>query len=299
MTSKKPLLIVLVGPTAAGKTELGIKIAKKLNINIHNIDSRQMYQEFNIGTAKPTLIEQNEVKHFLLDICKPNQPISIKEFQLIAYRSIYQEINKGTLPFLVGGSGLYVKSIIDGFTPPPVAPQKKLRDQLQQLNPEERYELLNICDPISYERINKSDVIRTIRALEIYYATGNPISYYNKNEAPKWEILEIGLDRKNLKERILTRTHFIFKNGLIEETENIIQKYGQRLSLLKTIGYKQAVDLIENRLKLEDAILETTQKTIQFAKRQRTWFRNKHKPIWLKSTDLEEEALSLIKNALS
>ena len=298
MNSSKPLVIVLIGPTASGKTDLAIEIAKHFNMRIHNVDSRQIYKEMDIGTAKPNRIQQKVIKHYLINLTNPDQTINVREFQEIATKSINNEISKGEHPFLVGGSGLYMNSIIYGFITPEVPPQKNFRNKLTQLGQEECWELLQACDPVTAKRINAEDKIRTIRALEVFYATGKPISIQQSINPPPWKVLEIGLDCNELNERILNRTKIMFKNGIIEETKNLINKYGIDLPLLKTIGYQEAINVINNNQKINDAIEITSKKTINFAKRQRTWFRNKNNPYWLDTKNPLKDAIIKIQSTI-
>ena len=298
MSSYPPHVIVLIGPTASGKTELAIKIAEHFKTCIHNIDSRQIYKFMDIGTAKPSENQQKKIKHFLIDIEEPIHPINVKQFQEIAQKSITKEIKQNNLPFLVGGSGLYMNSIIQGFFLPNIPPQNNLREQLEELGQRECWELLKNCDPISTTKINSSDQIRTIRALEVYYLTGKPLSMQKGRKPPHWKIIELGLDRSNLKERILQRTKNMFFSGIIEETKHLISLYGSDLPILKTIGYHEAKELLNNHLTIDKAIELTTTKTIQFAKRQRTWFRNKNNPIWLNNKILLKDAIIKIESFL-
>jgi len=298
MSFNLPHVIVLIGPTASGKTELAIEIAEYFKTRIHNIDSRQIYKSMDIGTAKPSKNQQKKIKHFLIDIEEPINPINVKQFQEIAQKSIKKEIKQNNLPFLVGGSGLYMNSITKGFFVPNVPPQNKLRAQLEKLGQEKCWELLKNCDPISTKKINFADQIRTIRALEVFYVTGKPLSTQKVQKPPNWKILELGLDRDNLKERILQRTKNMFFSGIIEETKNLISQYGPDLQTLKTIGYRESRDFLNNQITLDEAIEETSTKTIQFAKRQRTWFRNKNNPIWLNNKNLLKDAIIKIESFL-
>tara|TARA_Y100001970_G_C14239193_1_gene863829 strand:- start:2896 stop:3795 length:900 start_codon:yes stop_codon:yes gene_type:complete len=298
MFSSRPIVIVLIGPTASGKTELAIEIAKYFKTSIHNIDSRQIYKFMDIGTAKPSEDQQKKIKHYLIDIAEPTHQINVKEFQEIAQNSISKEIKKNKLPFLVGGSGLYMNSIIKGFFRPDMPPQIKLRAQLEELGQANCWNLLQSCDPISTKQINYADQIRTIRALEVFYITGKPISSHKIQNPPSWKILELGINREDLKERILQRTKNMFLSGIIEETKKIITRYGSDLPILETIGYREAKDVLNNNLTINQAIELTTKKTIQFAKRQKTWFRNKNNPIWLNNKYLLKDAIIKIESFL-
>ena len=299
MFPSKPLVIVLIGPTASGKTNLAIDIAKYFNINIHNVDSRQLYRFMDIGTAKPTKEQQKTIKHYLVDLEEPSKQVNARQFQQIATKSINRELNQKKIPFLVGGSGLYMNSIIKGFFAPDVPPQKEMRSQFEKLGQAKCWELLKICDPLITKKINYSDQVRTIRALEVFYVTGKPMSSQKLQNPPPWRILELGLDREDLKEQIFKRTKNMFDLGIIEETQNIMNKYGSNLPLLETIGYKEAKDVIKENLKIDKAIELTTIKTTQFAKRQKTWFRNKNNAIWLNNKNLLKDAIINIEYALS
>ena len=296
MNSSKPLVIALIGPTASGKTDLAIEIAKHFNMRIHNIDSRQIYREMDIGTAKPTKYQQTLIKHYLINLADPDKAVNVREFQEIATNSINKQISKGANPFLVGGSGLYMNSIIKGFNTPEVPPQKVFRNKLSKFGQKQCWDLLKICDPLTAQKISYEDKVRTIRALEVFYSTGKPISIQQSINPPPWKVLEIGLDISELHERIFERTKVMFKNGIIEETQNLINKYGIGLPLLKTIGYQEALNVIKNNQQINDAIAITSQKTINFAKRQRTWFRNKNNPYWLDNKNPLKDAIIKIQS---
>ena len=287
-----------MGPTASGKTELAIEIAKNINANIHNVDSRQIYIDMDIGTAKPTAEQQKQVKHLLIDVCLPSKPINLHDFQLIAKKSIEKDFKTHDLTLAVGGSGLYLQSLIGGLNPPAVPPQKFLRSQLEKLDKNERHGLLKCCDPIAAEKIHPEDSIRTIRALEVFYATGEMFSKQKKMMPNPWRVLEIGLNPGNLINRIQRRTEEMYKKGLIEETQSLINKYGNDLMLLKTIGYGEARSIINGKINYEEALEITIKRTCQLAKRQKTWFKNKHNSIWLHEEDVLTEALSYIYQVL-
>ena len=299
MQPNKPLVIALMGPTASGKTELAIDIANTIQTNIHNVDSRQIYIDMNIGTAKPTLEQQRQVPHFLIDLCLPTTPINLYEFHSIAITSMEEELKKQSVILLVGGSGLYLQSLIRGLNPPGVPPQKFLRNQLNKIERNERHNLLKCCDPKAAEQIHPQDSIRTVRALEVFYATGKSFSKQKNSNPPPWKILELGLNPENLGTRIKQRTEKMYKNGLIQETENLIMKYGNDLQLLKTIGYGEARSIINGKINFEEALAITTKRTLQLAKRQKTWFRNKHNSKWLNTDNALSEALSSIYEVLS
>ena len=298
MSSYPPNVIVLIGATASGKTDLAIEIAEYFKTHIHNIDSRQIYKSMDIGTAKPTEDQQKKIKHFLIDLEEPINPINVKQFKEIAQKSITIEIKQNNLPFLVGGSGLYMNSIIKGFFAPDIPPQNNLRRQLEKLGQQECWELLKICDPLSAKKINFADQIRTIRALEVFYVSGQPLSSQKFQTPPEWRILELGLNRDNLKERISQRTKNMFLSGIIEETKHLISKYGSDLPILRTIGYYEAKNVLNNNLSIDKAIEQTTLKTNQFAKRQKTWFRNKNNPIWLNNKNPLKDAIIKIESFL-
>ncbi|KZR78325.1 tRNA (adenosine(37)-N6)-dimethylallyltransferase MiaA [Prochlorococcus marinus] len=293
-----PLVVVVLGPTASGKTGLGISLAKQLKLDVLNVDSRQLYREMSVGTAKPTPDQQRQAPHQLLDLRAPDHPITLQEFQSIAMAAVTQSIAQSGMALLVGGSGLYLKSLIKGLRPPAVAPQPELRQQLQKLGQDICHPLLRQADPTAAKRISTADAFRTQRALEVLYATGQPMSAQQGSIPPAWRVLELGLDPADLRERIALRTAQLYVNGLIEETERLCSRYSSDLPLLQTIGYREALQILQGQLNIEQARALTTLRTRQFAKRQRTWFRRQHAPHWLNGEELLSEALSLIQAGL-
>jgi len=224
----------------------------------------------------------------------PSKPINLHDFQSIAKTSIERDLEKKGLTLLVGGSGLYLQALIGGLNPPAVPPQKFLRDQLTKIDKTERHKLLKLCDPFSAQRIHPEDSIRIIRALEVFYATGKMFSKQKNMRPTPWRVLELGLNPDNLISRIQRRTEEMYKKGLEEETEDLINKYGNNLQLLKTIGYDETRSMINGKINYEEALEITIKRTCQLAKRQKTWFRNKHNSKWLNDENALPEALTYI-----
>jgi tRNA dimethylallyltransferase len=294
----QPLVIVLLGPTASGKTALGIELAQALDLAVLSVDSRQLYSEMDIGTAKPTPAQRAAVRHELLDLRRPDQPINLQEFRAEAERAIAAEHARRGVALLVGGSGLYLKAITQGMTPPAVPPQPQLRAQLEALGQPLCHQLLAIADPVAGARIMANDAVRTQRALEVLYATGVPLSAQQGATPPPWRVLELGLNPPDLKSRIAQRSHQLFADGLVEETRGLVERYGADCPLLDTIGYGEARAVLRGELAEAEAIALTTRRTQQFAKRQRTWFRRQHQPLWLDGANPLQLALPAIQHVL-
>ena len=301
MNTADPLLIVLLGPTASGKTELGIAIARALDLAVLSVDSRQLYQGMDIGTAKPTPAQRAAVRHELLDLRRPDQPINLQEFRAEAETAIAAEHRRRGIALLVGGSGLYLKAITQGMAPPAVPPQPQLRAQFTALGQPLCHQLLTAADPAAAARIMPRDAVRTQRALEVLYATGQPLSGQQGSTPPPWRVLELGLNPPDLQQRISGRTAQLYADGLVAETQGLLEQYGEACELLNTIGYGEAKAQLRGELSPEQAMALTTRRTLQFAKRQRTWFRRQHQPLWLDTTADEpplQQALSAIGRVL-
>ncbi|MBD2692722.1 tRNA (adenosine(37)-N6)-dimethylallyltransferase MiaA [Anabaena catenula] len=266
-------LIVICGATATGKSSLALSLARRLDSVILSADSRQVYREFDIGTAKPTVEEQKLVPHYLIDICEPTETMTVADYQEQAQAVI---ANLGVSPvLLVGGTGLYIRSIVQGMKIPRVAPQPELRSQLESLGQHQLYPMLQQVDPIATQKIHANDLVRTLRALEVYYVTGIPISEQQGENPPNYPILQICLDcdAEKLDLRIRRRTEQMFADGLVAEVEYLSQKYGADLSLLNTLGYQEIQQYLAGEISLDEAKELIVLHTRQFAKRQRTWFR--------------------------
>ena len=294
----QPLVITLLGPTASGKTVLALELAERLGLPVINVDSRQLYREMDVGTAKPTTEQQARVKHHLLNLRYPNQPMTLQEFQAEATPCIERELAERGVALLVGGSGLYLKALTSGLKPPAVGPQPELRKQFSAMGQAICHPLLAAADPIAAAKISPADAVRTQRALEVLYASGQPMSGQASVEPPPWRILELGLNPSNLRQRINQRTEQLYQDGLVAETQRLADRYGADLPLLQTIGYAEALQINDGSVTRASAIATTCQRTRQFAKRQRTWFRRQHTPQWLSEQDLLTEAMTLIEQHL-
>ena len=309
----RPLVIALLGPTASGKTELAIALARALDLAVLNVDSRQLYRGMDVGTAKPTAAQQRAARHGLLDLRDPDHPINLQEFCALARAALEQEFHAQDsaahrtqtrtrpLALLSGGTGLYLKALTQGMAPPAVPPQPLLRQQLEALGQPTCHQLLRQADPSAAARIAPADAVRTQRALEVIYATGRPLSGQARCRPPDWTVLELGLNPADLKQRIARRTETLYANGLLQETAGLISRFGADLGLLNTIGYDEARRHLAGLLNLDEAIALTTRRTQQYAKRQRTWFRRQHRPLWLEGTDVQqqlEQALQVVGQVL-
>ena len=311
------MLIVICGATATGKSGLALALAQRCNSIIISADSRQVYREFNIGTAKPTIKEQKLVPHSLIDICNPTDIMTVADYQQQAQKILGQRISgqrlkvkarrlEDILPispsphppislspnpptFLVGGTGLYIKSIVRGMKIPRVAPHNELRSQLSQIGQTQLYAMLQQVDSVAAQKIHRHDSVRTLRALEVFYITGSPISNLQGENPPDYPILQIGLDCDvaHLTNRIARRTESMVKDGFVEEVEYLCQKYGKDLPLLNTLGYQEIKQYLAEDISLDEAKELTVLHTRQFAKRQRTWFRKDAQIEWFDTESLD------------
>jgi tRNA dimethylallyltransferase len=287
------MLIVICGATASGKSGLALEIAQRLNSIIISADSRQIYREFDIGTAKPSLVEQKLVPHYQIDICNPTETLTLWQYQQQTQVLIKNYQENSVLPLLVGGTGLYLDSITKGLKIPRVSPQPELRSQLSALGQTQIHAWLSQVDPAAAAKIHSNDQFRTLRALEVFYVTGRPISEQQGENLPNYPILKIGLDCEvgKLDQRITTRVHQMIEQGLIQEVDTLCQKYGTDLPLLNTLGYAEIKQYLAGKIDLPEAIALTITHTRQFAKRQRTWFRKNKQINWFDNTspDLVEQ----------
>lgn len=271
-----PRLITICGATATGKSGVALALAGRLQSSILSADSRQVYREFDIGTAKPTAVDRTCVPHHLIDICDPTETMTLADYQQQA-QNLIAAVDFPVSPplLLVGGTGLYIKSIVRGLKIPRVAPMPELRSQLAEFGQSLCYAMLQQVDRSAAEKIHLNDPVRTLRALEVFYATGRPISEQQGENPPNYPILQIGLDCEIdvLVDRIEQRTEQMLERGWIAEVEYLCKKYGCDLPLLNTLGYQEMKQYLAGDIKLEEAKELTILHTRQFAKRQGTWFR--------------------------
>lgn len=292
----KPGLIVLCGPTAAGKSSLAIAIAQQLGSPILSADSRLVYRGFDIGTAKPTRAEQQQVPHYLLDLCDPRQVFTVGDYQDCAVPLIQQFQAQGQVPLLVGGTGLYIKAIVKGLCFPRIAPQPNLRSQLQALGQPLCHALLQRVDPPAAERIHANDRVRTLRALEVFYVSGDRLTDLQQEQPPTYPILQIGLDSDHLEGRIRQRTMQMLTAGFIAEVKQLGDRYGWDLPLLNTLGYRQVCAYLRGELTETDLPEQIILQTRQYAKQQRTWFRADPSIQWVDTdaSDRLDQVLQLV-----
>ena len=301
-------LVAVIGPTAVGKSQLALHLAKDFDGEIVNADSRQVYRYMDIGTAKPSQTELSLIRHHLINIINPDESFSLAIYQKLAVKAIenIQQLHK--LPLLVGGSGLYVWSVIEGWQIPPVAPDTKLRHRLEtRANKEGSYALyqeLQKIDPVAATKIMPTNLRRIIRALEICQTTGQHASQLWKKQPPPYPVLIIGLTmhRDNLYRRIDSRVDEMIKQGLIEEVKGLMAKgYTQGLSSMSGIGYKQIGMFIQGELDLPTAIQQIKNETHRFARHQYAWFHlNDARIHWLNEDDnIQEKANNLVASFLT
>ena len=294
---KKPKVIVITGPTASGKTELAIHLAEHFSAEIVNADSMQVYREMDIGTAKPTLEQRKRVPHHLIDIVDPNE-----EFNAAMYReqamTVIQDIwHRGKLCFVVGGTGLYIRALLGGlFYVPPKDPElrNRLRKEAQEQGLKELYKRLLEYDPEYARLIHPNDRVRIIRALEIYYLTGEKPSELMKRHGFRNSSLDalkifLHIPRKELYERIDKRCVRMIESGLIEETRRLLlQGYSPQLKPMQSIGYRHMVKYIQGEWSLKEALRRMQTDTRRYAKRQITWFKKEPDMIWISPEDIEK-----------
>jgi len=273
-------VIAIVGPTAVGKSALALHLAQYFPVEIISADSRQVYRYMDIGTSKPTLAERATVAHHVIDVVDPDEDFSLAMYHQLSAEALETIRRRNRLPLLVGGSGLYVWSLIEGWRIPHVPPDRKLRRELearaQREDSQSLYRELQDVDPVAAEKIGPRNVRRIIRALEIYHATGKPPSELQRKEPPGFQVLVIGLtlERTELYRRIDARVDKMIQSGLVQEVDQLL-KMGYSLSLpsMSGIGYRQIGQFLEGKMTLDEAVDRIKYETHRLARHQYAWFR--------------------------
>ncbi len=305
---EKQKVIVICGPTASGKTALSIELAKKINGEIISADSMQIYKDMNIGTAKPKQEEMQGIKHYLLDYVSPEERYSVAQYKKDAKKAIKEILSKGKTPIIVGGTGLYVDSLIYEIEYNDIKIDEKYRKELEdiaeQQGLETLYKMALEIDPVAMEKISSNDRKRIIRVLEIYKSTGktkteqekesrkNPVEY-------NYKIFAINRDREDLYQRINKRVDIMIEEGLIEEVNTILEKYKKFPTAMQGLGYKEVVDYLNGKYTKEEMIEKIKMETRRYAKRQLTWFRKNKQTIWLDGTNEMENNINIILKSLA
>jgi len=290
IVGSEPLLVVVLGPTASGKTALSLALAEKFAGEIVNCDSVAMYREFEIGTAKPSAAERSRVPHHLFDCVEPTLPITAGEYARRARQVLAEIKSRDHLPIVVGGTGLYLRALLEGLFPGPQRSEelrKRLRERAARRGTGHLRRILNRLDAAAADKIHANDASKLIRAIEVCLASRQKMSelwQQGRDPLRGFRILRLGLDpdRAALYDRINQRAREMFATGLIEETELLLKKYGTSAGPLASLGYKQAVQYLRGELTRETSIAAAQQAHRNYAKRQMTWFRREPEVEWLK-----------------
>ena len=289
--------IIILGPTASGKSQLSIALARRYGGEIVSCDALQVYKQMDIGTAKIPAEEREGIPHFLLDIQDPEKEFSAGEYQRQARDEIRAISARGNLPFVVGGTGFYLRALIEGLFEGPERSENlraRMRAIIHRKGSAILHRALRRVDPLSADKIAEKDADRIIRAYEVYLVSGRSMSSWQQQprdvfQGYRWLKIGISLPREELYRRINQRVERMFQSGLLEETSRLLDKHPKTCHAFKAIGYRQAADYLQGQLSLSQAIDSTQQESRRYAKRQLTWFRADPEILWLDGTlDLED-----------
>lgn len=290
-------LIVIVGPTASGKTSLAVSLARKFNGEIVSADSRQVYKGMDLGSGKD-LPEYGKIPYHLIDVVKPNTEFNVAKFQRLAYKAIDDILSRGKVPILAGGTGLYVQAVVDGYILPPGKPDKELRKKLEKQSFKRLLARLKKLDPATYRTMQKNNKRRVIRAIEICIITGIPFSQQRKKQTPPYKMLMLGLTMSNpvLYQRIEKRLKDRLKQGMAKEVKKL-HKQGVSWKRLESFGleYRYLSYYLRNKMTRDRMIEELVRATKQFARRQMGWFRKDKRVKWVKN---KTQAIRLVQKFL-
>lgn len=293
---QKQNLFVLIGPTAVGKTKLSIDLAKRFNGEIISGDSMQIYKSMDIGTAKISSDEMAGVPHHLIDIKNPEEPFSVAEFQELVREKISEITNRGNLPMIVGGTGLYIQSVLYDYHFSEAPSDNQFRIELEKLAKEQGnqvvHDRLAKVDPVSADRIHPNNIRRVIRALEVFHCTGKTVTDYQQEQNPEllYDTCLIGLtmERELLYNRINQRVDLMMTQGLLAEVKTLYDQGLKDCQSIQAIGYKELYEYFNGRMTLEEAVDQLKQNSRRYAKRQLTWFRNKMDVTWFEMSPITE-----------
>ena len=299
---KAKKVIAIVGPTASGKTALAVELAKMLDTEVISADSRQVFKEFNIAVAKPSEQEMQGIKHHLISIVEPDEEFTVADFADRAKQIMENLFDKGKIPIIVGGTGLYFRILLENYDMPRVAPNKELRDKFHKIEHEQGvealYKILQTVDPVLAEKMHPNNTVKIIRALEVYETLKIPMSEAQKvKKDSQYDVLWLGLghlngeDRQYLYERTDKRVDKMIEEGLEQEAKAMFNKYGKISSLLNTIGYQEFEQYFEGLISYEEAVEKIKQNTRRYAKRQLTWFRRNNDIKWI---DIKDKTINQI-----
>jgi tRNA dimethylallyltransferase len=287
-------LVAIVGPTASGKSDLALRLAASRRGEIVSCDSLQVYRGLDIGSAKPTPEEQRRVRHHLIDVRDPDEDFSAADYARLARGALEDLAARGRLAIVAGGTGLYLRALVQGLFEGP-SRDEALRRRLEALaarfGDPRLHRVLRRVDPAAGARIQPTDRLRIVRALEVFRATGRPLSEQHQGGAEplrgfRVQVFGLSPPREELRRRVEARTRAMFEHGLIEEVRGLLRRYPADLRPLRAIGYRQAVEVVQGRLSLDEARTSIETETMQYAKRQRTWFRHQAGEVrWFETAD--------------
>lgn len=280
---KNNKVIAIVGATASGKTAYAVELAQKIDGEIISADSRYVYKGLDIGTAKPGIDERKGIPHCMIDIVEPDFNYSAGLYAKQAKECIKEILSRGKTPIVAGGTGLYIRVLLENYDLPNIEPDYKLRDELAKLSFDELYDILYKLDKESAESVERNDKKKLIRYIEVVKLTGLPLSKARgKKDEDEFDIEWIGLNfpREELYERINKRVDLMIEEGLIDETKNLLNKYGRIPNIVDTIGYREIISYLDGETSLERAKELLKQNTRNYAKRQLTWFRKNENIKW-------------------